>query len=87
MTSNTRLYNNKKNVLVGIYFTNSLITDCSALIKIDKYLLSKINTLNNPSLEIRLKKNSFHKGFIDREFKRFSTVDLSKIISVWKYAL
>jgi hypothetical protein len=93
LTGNTRLLNNKKNILIGIYFSNSLITNSSHFDCLDKYLAYKIDKLivldcvkrrlNNLITEHHL---TFKDGF---EQKRFTPVvtraEFSEIIKVWKY--
>ena len=43
ITGNTRLRNNKKNVLIGIYYSNCQLTELNDLIGLDRYLQAKIN--------------------------------------------
>ena len=86
LTGNTRLVNNKKNVVSGIFFSNSLLTDLHDLKHLDDYLLSKISSLNHNRLESRLKKYSFTHGFDERKYYKFSAQDLSQIVKVWKHA-
>ena len=86
LTGNTRLLNNKKNVLVGVYFSNSLL-NCSADLKaLDKVLHNKISTIPYSRLRERLQKMSFVEGFNQKRFARFSVLDLAKIVEVWKNA-
>ncbi|UZJ42922.1 RNA-directed DNA polymerase [Marinimicrobium sp. C6131] len=85
LTSNTRLVNNKKNVVSGIFFSNSLLTKIDDLQSLDKYLAIKIAGLTNPRLQNRLYEQSFEKGFKTREYHKFSAQDLSKIVEVWSH--
>jgi len=85
LTGNTRLLNNKRDVLVGIYFSNSLLTDISDLDVLDNYLNTKKNAMiKTPNLRQRLDKLTFREGFEQKRFSLFSTVELSKITKVWK---
>lgn len=94
MTGNTRLLNVKKNILVGIYFSNTLLTDTSQLQGLDHYLTAKINSNINPytslthidqnRLKKRLKKFSFKKGFEEKLFSQFSSNELHQIMKIWK---
>ena len=86
LTGNTRLVNNKKSVVTGIYFSNPLLTNSQDLYKLDKYLKDKISTLNSNRLKNRLSKHSFVCGFEKRTYFKFSAQDLSRIVEVWKYA-
>lgn len=85
LTSNTRLKNNKKNILVGIYYSHSLLTNLIDLEDLDAFLSSAIESANIPSvLKRRLLKNSFKIGFVDKKFIPFSTKDLHQIMTIWK---
>lgn len=84
LTGNTRLLNDG-NVLAGIYFSNSFLNDISDLTFLDQYLTAKIEALIHlPQLKDRLKKFSYIRGFQERRFSPFSTMDLNKIIEIWK---
>lgn len=85
LTSNTRLVNNKKNVVSGIFFSNSLLTKLDDLQILDKYLSKKIAGLTNPKLQNRLSEQSFKNGFKTREYHKFSAKDLSEIVEVWNH--
>ena len=85
LTGNTRLKNNKKNVLVGIYYSNSQLTDTSKLCELDNYLSDKITSkITSPTLQNRLGKYGFQQGFETKIFSPFSARDLSGIMKVWK---
>jgi len=86
LTGNTRLLNNKKNVLVGIYYSNSLLTNISDLENVDKYLEDQIRKLiRPPALRRRLEKFKFCDGFQRKRYSPFATAELSAIINVWKH--
>lgn len=86
LTGNTRLLNNKKNVLVGIYYSNSLLTNDSDLQDIDTYLDGQISEIvKSPALKIRLKKFRFAEGFQRKRYSSFATAELSQIINAWKH--
>jgi AMMECR1 domain-containing protein len=84
LTGNTRLKNNKNNVLVGIYHSNSQLTETDDLISLDDYLRNKIGALPITQLRERLKKYSFESGFEERRFSPFKTYELQKIMKAWK---
>ena len=85
LTGNTRLRNNKNNVLVGIYHSNSQLTEKDDLSIIDDYLRNKINSeIKITQLQGRLRKYSFKNGFDTRKFSAFKTHDLQKIMKAWK---
>lgn len=86
LTGNTRLLNNKKNVLVGIYYSNSLLTNVSDLEEIDRYLEYQVNKfVKLPALRHRLQKFRFLDGFEKKRYSPFAPHELSEIISVWKH--
>ena len=86
LTCNTRLVNNKKNVVSGIYFSNSLLTDLSDLNDLDDHLKTAISSLPNGRLKARLQKRSFVRGFETRRYKKFTAKSLFEIVEVWKHA-
>jgi len=83
LTGNTRLTNNKKNVYVGIYFSNKHLTDETLLVALDNYLTSIIANLNNTKLEKTLRKYTYISGFRERTFHRFNTDQLESIVRAW----
>jgi len=85
LTGNTRLLNNKRNALVGIFFSNSLANDISSLSDLDNYLVHKISGLKNVTLQKRLSKFSFKDGYNYRRFINYSEHDLHEIVSAWKH--
>lgn len=84
LTGNTRLTNNKKHILIGIYYSNSHLTDLSQISGVDKYLLWHINhRITSAHLKERLKKYTFNDGFVKRRFSPFKTNELSEIMEIW----
>ena len=77
--------NNKKNVVSGIFFSNSLLSELDDLDQLDVYLATKIATLGSARLQARLSQHSFRNGFETRKYHKFSARDLSKIVEVWKH--
>lgn len=85
LTGNTRLANNKKNILIGIYYSNSQLTEYNDLKRLDDYLRNEINTqINLPQVKARLKNYSFEEGYKTKRFSPFNTRDLSEIMKIWK---
>ncbi|MFT6205029.1 MAG: hypothetical protein ACI9V1_001392 [Spirosomataceae bacterium] len=88
LTGNTRLENNKANVLVGIYYTNSLLSQpLEDLIALDSFLYNLIDTnITDSNLQNRLKLFSFKKGFEERKYVNFSSktkrVTLNEILNI-----
>jgi hypothetical protein len=84
LCGNTRLTNNKKNILVGIYYSNSQLTLLDDLKKLDSNLIQNINSrITNQHLKDRLRKYSFEKGFVNKVYSPFTTRQLSDIMTVW----
>lgn len=85
LTGNTRLKNNKKNILVGIYYSNCQLTEKEDLIKLDNYLRKKINSsIKLTKLQKRLRKYNFKDGFEAKRFSPFKTHEFQKIMKIWK---
>lgn len=85
LTGNTRLINNKRNILVGIYFSNSLVNNSRDFFGLDKYLEHKIETeISKQQLRDRIKRYKFSHGFSKRRFSSFKTHELSQIINLWQ---
>lgn len=85
LTGNTRLKNNKENILVGVYYSNCQLTEKDDLISLDDYLRTKINNMIKlPKLQERFKKYKFKDGFETKRFSPFKTHELQKIMKIWK---
>lgn len=85
LTGNTRLANNKSQVLVGIYFSNLLLTEPNTLKELDKYLKWHIGRyIKSANLKDKLNQYRFLNGFNQKKFYRFSQNRFKQIISVWK---
>ncbi|WP_234571387.1 antiviral reverse transcriptase Drt3a [Rhodohalobacter sp. 614A] len=84
ITGNTKLSNNKKNILVGIYYSNSQLTELDGLERLDLSLNAHIRSKvkNNRAIK-RLSKYSFKKGFLNKRFSPFTPKDLKEIKSIW----
>lgn len=85
LTGNTRLTNNKKNILVGIYYSNNQLTELFQLNKLDGYLEGQIRRkITSAHLRARLRKYSFRMGYEEKQFSPFTTGELSEIMEVWQ---
>lgn len=75
LTGNTRLENNKANVLIGIYYTNSLLSEpLDDLVALDSFLANEVDAhIANADLRRRLKLFSFKKGFEERKYVNFNS--------------
>ena len=85
LTGNTRLLNNKRHAVVGIYFSNSLLNCSSTLAGLDAFLQNQIHQIPSETLKNRLNQMSFVEGFTQRRFSHFSTAELAKIVRAWKH--
>jgi hypothetical protein len=84
LTSNLRLVNSKHSIIVGIFYSNSLVDDPENLKTIDGYLNKKIRLIKDDFLKNKLSKFSFFSGFDKKVFSVFSSKELSEIKKAWK---
>lgn len=85
LTSNTRLLNNKSNVLIGIFYSNVLLNNYTVLDDLDKYIEHKLGEAKLESLHAYIvnKDYSFKKGFLERKFTSFKPNKMGSILSIW----
>jgi hypothetical protein len=88
LTGNTRLSNNKRNALIGVYFSNSLLpTATKRLHQLDKALATHLDHPKIPAgLRARLAELTFVSGFDERRFSTFTVGELERIVGLWKHA-
>ncbi len=85
LTGNTRLKNNKENIMIGIYYSNRQLTEKNDLVSLDDYLRTRIDRIVNlPQVKTRLKKYTFQDGFEKKRFSPYKTHELKKIMEIWK---
>ena len=94
LTGNTRLLGVKKDILIGIYFSNQYLNDLSKLKNLDTFFhngminhkLKPYHLLSIDSLQLKnkLKTFSFENNFNNKKFYKFSNKDLKEILSIWK---
>jgi len=85
LTGNTRLKNNKKNILIGVYYSNRQITEREYLIRLDDCLRTEINSsITLTKLKERLKKYNFIDGFKTKRFSPFKTNEIQEIVKIWQ---
>ncbi|MCP5014277.1 MAG: RNA-directed DNA polymerase [Ketobacter sp.] len=85
LTGNTHLYNNKRRAMIGIYFTNRLVSTTAPFTRLDHYMKSKIRRVKSPNLRKRLEDFSFKTGFEGKLYYKFSTNRISEIVSAWEH--
>ncbi len=86
LTGNTRLANNKKNILVGIYYSNSLLTDLGDLREMDKHLENQIKELiDGTQLVKRLSRYRFTDGFEQKRYSPLSAREITEVIKPWHH--
>ncbi|NLE03857.1 MAG: hypothetical protein GX638_03505 [Crenarchaeota archaeon] len=86
LTSNTRLVNNKRNVITGIYYTNSLVNTNEDFHVLDRYFASLISKFTLPAAlanRIAPPKNSFVKGFDPTCISKFNATELNTMMKSW----
>lgn len=90
LTNNHQLFNRKKNVFIGIYFSNEFLSaPFPDLIELDKYLKMKISALTistSTKLVDKLNKFSFENGFKKKSIVKFNTDSFKngKMLQIWK---
>ncbi len=85
LMSNTRLVNNKKNVITGIYYTNSLISTTDEFKDLDLCFDNFISSFSLPAkLATRIRNsNSFVSGFNPTNISKFNAIELNKMMNHW----
>lgn len=84
LTGNTRLSHNKRNAMVGIFFSNPHLTDVKTLASLDAYLSRRASNSTLPvELHSRVKDLSFQKGFTDQIVHRWSVQRMRKLKGAW----
>ncbi|MBE0663985.1 MAG: hypothetical protein IH597_16125 [Bacteroidales bacterium] len=86
LTSNTRLVNNKRNVITGIYYTNSLVNTNTDFHVLDRYFATLIRKFALPAAlanRISPPKNSFVKGFDPTCISKFNAIELNTMMKSW----
>lgn len=90
LTNNHHLSSRKKNVFIGVYFSNEFLTyPHSDLVELDSYLKKKISTLPstfNSKILAKLNSLSFEAGFKSKRLARFNTDTFKnrKMLQIWK---
>jgi len=85
LMSNTRLVNNKRNVITGIYYTNSLVNTNADFKVLDRYFAKLIIKFALPvALANRISlKNSFVTGFNPTSVSKFNAIELDTMMKSW----
>lgn len=84
LTGNTRLSHNKRNAMVGIYFSNPHLTDVTTLATLDTYLSHRASLSTfPPDLKKRIEALSFQKGFADRILYRWPVQRMQRLKGAW----
>lgn len=95
LTGNIRLLGVKKDILIGVYFSNQQVSVDSKLKRLDNYLkcvavqrnlqpYSGLNLNGGVKLKNKLNTFSFVNGFQKKNFYKFSKKELEEILSIWK---
>jgi hypothetical protein len=84
LTGNTRLANNKRNAMIGIYFSNPHITDPASLTELDDHLRARVAAASLPTeLREKVEAISFRDGFEGRRIYAFSALQRKKVRGAW----
>jgi len=85
LTGNTRLINNKNNILVGAFFSNLLLTETDSLKGLDSYLKWYIaRNVKKSKHKDKLMQYSFFRGFEEKIYYSFTSHQLQHITQIWK---
>ncbi len=85
LMGNTKLANNKRNALTGVYFSNPHLNDDKVLKALDKYAQQKLGLFSVPQpLHARMSALSFSEGFKNKTMHRFTQNELTRIVAAWK---
>lgn len=85
LTANTRLSHNKRNALVGIYFSNPHLTDLKSLAGLDRYLQHRASQSSlPPGLDQKIAALSFTDGFSRRTIHRWSMQRMTRLKGAWR---
>lgn len=97
LTQNTSLLNAKKDIRIGLNFSNNLLNRDNDLILLDYYLKKNIKNINCyykllvsngghidlNNLKSRLNTFSYENGFKEKKFCKFTRTQLEETISIW----
>lgn len=85
LMGNTRLINNKRNVITGIYYTNSLVNNTNDFKSLDRFFSIVIRKYALPvQLADRISNsNSFVAGFNPTKISKFNATELNSMMNRW----
>ncbi|SDS15077.1 Reverse transcriptase (RNA-dependent DNA polymerase) [Paraoerskovia marina] len=84
LTGNTRLSHNKRNALVGVYFSNPHLTDMDSLKRLDRHLKRRaLQSSLPPGLDEKVARLSFVNGFQKRTIHRWSMQRMKRLKGAW----
>lgn len=87
LCGNTRLFKNKKHILVGVYYSNKSITDGNQFDGLDNYLhKAAVRCIKNKNIVEKIKCYSFANAFKNpsESFSSFKPEELIEVMRVWK---
>lgn len=91
LTGNTRLSNNKSNVLVGTYYSSPHLNTDKSLKGLDSLLTHHRSQITSVSLQAKLARYSFVRGRTERTFHKFNRKrspmledEFKQIVRAWK---
>jgi hypothetical protein len=84
LTGNTRLANNKRNAMIGIYFSNPHLTSSDSLADLDLHLRDSIDAATLPDdLHTKLDAISFTDGYNNRRIHSFTAAQRQQLRGAW----
>lgn len=85
LAGNTRLSHNKRNAMVGIYFSNDMVSDSQSLSGLDSWMKARLSKSTFPaSIQLEIDNMSFVKAFDERSMRRFTPKRLRQIRGAWR---
>ncbi|MCC3293774.1 RNA-directed DNA polymerase [Arthrobacter sp. zg-Y411] len=89
LMGNTRLSNNRRQALIGIYFSNSALPEVGTRIRaLDAFTRQEIQKrIADPEQAKQLLRMNFEDGFRRRTFSALSPGRISSIVKVWKHVI
>lgn len=85
LAGNTRLSNNKRNAMVGIYFSNPHVNNLDQIRALDAYLVDRRDRSRfPPEVETALVAVSFEQAFTRRAIRRFKGPRMKELRGAWR---
>jgi hypothetical protein len=85
LTTNTKLINSKSNIIVGVHYSNILVTHIDDFEHLDRCLSHHVfRIIKEHKLQQRLVAFTFTKGFTNKRFTAFNPKEFIEILKIWR---